>query len=220
MPGQALVFHAGVPGDLEYEVDPQAGHWTFLYINVDGAAVLTQIDGLIARAGHVMYLSRSDPWLRRWLEVLPESGGVHRVMDALESAQLVSDLLLRLARGGTARTSTSISTRTDVAEQVLMEMSKRWRDPPAAGHLARSLGVSREHLVRAVRHATGLPPATWMRQHRIQRAIDHLLSSQDTIADIGSAAGFATPSHFVRTFSAATGETPAAYRQRRTLGKV
>lgn len=221
LPGQALVFHAGEHEDLEYEADPLAGHWTFIYLNVDGAAVLTQISGLVARAGHVMSLTGSDSVLRRWLAVLPESGAIHRVMDAMESSQLVGDLLLRLARGAAAgRTNMAPGIRGTLAEQALHELSKHWRNPPNAARLARTLGVSREHLVRAVRHATGLPPATWVRHYRVQRAVDHLLSAPACIADIGAAAGFATPSHFVRAFSAVMGETPAAYRQRRMGGNL
>ena len=220
LPGQALVFHADEHHHLEYEADPQAGHWTFLYINIDGAAVLTQISGLVARAGHVMPMTGGGPLLRRWLAVLPESGSIHRVMDAMESAQMVGDLLIRLARGAAMCTSdVPARSRGTLAEQALLELSTQWRNPPTAARLARALGVSREHLVRAVRHATGMPPATWVRHYRIQRAVDHLLSAPDKIADIGAAAGFATPSHFVRAFSAVMGETPAAYRQRRTHGR-
>ena len=216
LPGQALVFHAGEHHHLEYEADPQAGHWTFLYINVDGAAALTQVSGLIARAGHVIPMMGSGPLLRRWLAVLPESGSIHRVMDTMESAQMVGDLLVRLARGAaTGNGDVPARSRGTLAEQVLMELSTQWRNPPTAARLARDLGVSREHLVRAVRQATGLPPATWVRHYRIQRAVDHLLSAPDTVTDIGAAAGFATPSHFVRAFSSVMGETPAAYRQRR-----
>ena len=221
LPNQALVFHAGEHHDLEYEADPEIGHWTFLYLNVDGAAVLTQILGLVERAGHVMSLSGRDPLVRRWLAVLPESGAIHRVMDGSECSQLVGDLLVRLARGVVLRSSPeSVDSRDIVAEKALLELSKHWRNPPSAARLASTLGVSREHLVRAVRQATGMPPATWVRHHRIQRAVDHLLSAPDRVADIAAAAGFATPSHFIRAFTAVMGETPAAYRQRRTGGTL
>ncbi len=220
LPGQALVFHAGEHHDLEYEADPQVGHWTFLYLNVDGAAVLTQILGLVARSGHVMSMKGRDPVLRRWLAVVPKSGAIHRVMDAIESSQLIGELLIRLARGATSRSSNpSASSRETVAEQALLELSNQWRNPPSAAQLARKLKVTREHLVRAVRHATGLPPATWVRHYRIQCAVDHLLSAPDSIADIGTAVGFATPSHFIRVFKSVMGETPLAYRQRRANGQ-
>lgn len=211
-PGEALIFDAGRHGTLVYETDPEADHWDFLYFNLDGQTALTMIAGLTERYGHVLPFPPDHALVRRWLAHLPATGATHRAMPAAENAQLAGEILTALA--GSAQRAGDEGSR--LVDRALAKLSQEWRDPSNATDLARQLGVSREHLVRTFRAVTGIPPARWSRHYRIQRTTDLLVSGTDPVADIASAAGFATVSHFVRTFHAVLGETPAAYRKRRT----
>jgi len=206
--GSALLFDAGLDHGLVYEVDPDAAGWDFLYLNCDGPAALAKVRGLIAGGGHVHPCPPNHPLLRRWLALLPPTGAVHRVMGTAEIAQTVDGFLHLLA---TARADGA----GDLVDCALALITDSWRAPPDASSLARQLGVSREHLVRRFRAATGEPPAAWARRHRIERAADLLVADERPLAAIAADAGFATASHFVRSFRVVMGETPAGYRRRR-----
>jgi AraC-like DNA-binding protein len=211
--GMAMLYHAGVHHDCMYEVDPLTGWWEFLYVNVGGAGCLAQVLGLVAVAGHVLPVTTTGPRLKQLLGMLPREGAVHRSCTVSETSDLANAALGLLAQGHERRAGASAT----VAERALVALSEAWLNPPAAERLAQQLGVSREHLVRSVRAATGLPPALWLRRYRVQRAADLLLTAEATVAGVASTTGFATASHFVRVFTAMHGETPAVYRRRRVV---
>ncbi len=161
--------------------------------------------------GHVIPFPAHHAALHRLIAYLPEQGSRHRIMGLAEVAQVVHELLTVLAQGCEGRSLPS----SELALRALHILSDQWRDPPVMHIVARRLGVSREHLVRSMRTATGLPPGQWLRRHRIQRAADELLVTTASIADVACAAGFASASHFVRLFRTVHGETPSQYRRRR-----
>jgi AraC family transcriptional regulator len=82
--------------------------------------------------------------------------------------------------------------------------------------LAEMIGLSPSHFGRAFRVSTGMAPHRWHLVARVRRTQQSLLTSGDSLADIAVANGFADQSHFTRSFRSIIGETPGAWRQRRT----
>ncbi len=80
--------------------------------------------------------------------------------------------------------------------------------------LAAKASMSRSSFVRAFSTATGVAPATWLMQLRMERAQLLLQRSAASIGDIALAVGYPTLSSFSRVFKQHTGEAPAHYRQR------
>jgi AraC family transcriptional regulator len=81
--------------------------------------------------------------------------------------------------------------------------------------LAREAGVERTRLIRAFRRHFQTTPAAYLRRIRIERAARLLVETDDPIAAIAIAAGFADQSHLNRLFKRLMGCTPAAFRARR-----
>lgn len=95
--------------------------------------------------------------------------------------------------------------------------SDRAGDVPVA-EIASLCGLSRSHFTRAFKVSTGLPPHHWLMRHRIERARDLLERTDESIAAIALACGFADQSHLTRVFHAIVGTSPAAWRRRRKAG--
>ncbi|MBP3127318.1 AraC family transcriptional regulator [Thalassospira sp. ER-Se-21-Dark] len=76
--------------------------------------------------------------------------------------------------------------------------------------LAMITGLSRFHLLRVFRAATGLPPHTYFNHMRLRRA-KRLLFDGASIADAAAATGFADQSHLNRHFKAMWGVSPGAF---------
>jgi AraC-like DNA-binding protein len=83
--------------------------------------------------------------------------------------------------------------------------------------VARDAGLSRPHFFKLFRENTGLTPALYANTMRIERALDRLMSSQNSITDIGCELGFSSQSHFTHFFSAHVGIAPTQYR---TIARV
>jgi AraC family transcriptional regulator len=83
------------------------------------------------------------------------------------------------------------------------------------GDLAGRAGLSVHHFGRAFRTSTGATPRAFIEQRRIDRARALIEDTDQPLAGVAAATGFATQSHLTTAFRRATGFTPAAYRRGR-----
>lgn len=93
-----------------------------------------------------------------------------------------------------------------------MHIAAEHSSPAAVGVMAAACHVSRRQLFRILaEHGTTF--ADELRRLRVENARRVLVTdARRTVSSIATACGFTTPSHFYRTFKAATGMTPAEYR--------
>lgn len=88
----------------------------------------------------------------------------------------------------------------------------RFDQPFSLASAAREIGVHPVHLARTFRQHHRRTMGEYVRELRIDFASRQLAASDDAIADIALAAGFADQSHFARTFKRLVGMSPARYR--------
>jgi AraC family transcriptional regulator len=79
--------------------------------------------------------------------------------------------------------------------------------------LASECGLSTSHFIRAFRISVGIAPHQWLMRRRIDQALNLLRDRSLSLSQIALACGFADQSHFTRSFTAAIGESPGAYRR-------
>jgi len=78
--------------------------------------------------------------------------------------------------------------------------------------LARHSHLSPAYFSRLFRQQTGLAPATFVRQRRMDVARSMLATGDDTIERIARAVGFKDPFHFSRVFKRSAGIAPTEFR--------
>ncbi len=88
---------------------------------------------------------------------------------------------------------------------------------PLSGHslkqVAHQHGVTREHLTRTFAERVGQPPATWLREARLQRALELLRATELPIETVALQAGFASTRTLARLVQQETGVPPGRLRQ-------
>jgi AraC-like DNA-binding protein len=87
----------------------------------------------------------------------------------------------------------------------------------SVGSLAEALGVSRQHLAREVKRATGLGPKDLLRSARLQRVVATLSRGQRPDAGFALDAGYGDQSHFINDFHGLAGVTPYRYVKERSV---
>lgn len=203
-PGQALIYNAGVHGDLEYAGELSGGHLEFIYANLVGDTMTAAVLGIVQRAGHAATMHGGDELIKRWSAKLIAKNGApaHRCMSAVEASELAWSFLHPLAKG--------LAPANDLASQAMTQLTDHWQDPPPLATLAKRLHVSREHLARILRQACGEPPGLWLRRYRLGRAAD-LLESGQTIPDVARICGYCSVPHFIHAFRRVQGTTPGRW---------
>lgn len=119
----------------------------------------------------------------------------------------------------------SIAQHPERASEYVVEASERWfqrgdsivKDFLAAldhapGRVPR-LGTSERTLRRRVKAATGASPQFWVGLHRVRLAGRAVVFTDDPIADVAFAVGYADQAHMTREMRRWFGVTPAAMRR-------
>ena len=96
------------------------------------------------------------------------------------------------------------------------EPSEEW----TISGLARRVGLSRTRFAERFRHFLGDSPIAYLAKWRLKLGADALLSSENSVAEIGAAVGYGSEASFSRAFRREFGSPPATFRRshRRALG--
>jgi AraC-like DNA-binding protein len=105
----------------------------------------------------------------------------------------------------------NLVTLTRVREHI----EKHYARPLTIEQLARMAGLSVFHFIRAFRAAHGQTPHQFLRDRRLERAKELLVTTAMPVTEVCAAVGFQSLGSFSTLFRKSTGETPAAYRAAR-----
>ena len=81
------------------------------------------------------------------------------------------------------------------------------------GQLAAQAGLSKFHFHRLFKHATGVSPAKYQQNARLNEARRRLRETKQSVVAIAIDLGFSSPSHFAQVFRRETRMTPSEYRR-------
>lgn len=106
------------------------------------------------------------------------------------------------------------SDEVPFVEKVLETVEEHLSDSTfGTSRLADALGLSRRHLTRRVKEATGESPGKLLRRMRLDRAAQLLRETSKDISEIARAVGFNSPSHFSKSFQRQFGTSPSRFRE-------
>jgi AraC family transcriptional regulator len=177
----------------------------------DEADTATPTD-LLERTAH------PDPVTSRLLlsaaDVLEGNGA----LDALFRQQLIDLLATRILAAHTGSPTAILPVRGGLAPKTLLRAIERLRSDGVADvsltALASDAGLSRFHFCRAFKESTGLSPHAWLRQHRLEQAMNMLRDTDASVVSVAAALGYASQTAFAAAFRKLTGETPSDWRRR------
>lgn len=100
-------------------------------------------------------------------------------------------------------------------EHVRDFIDRNYRKTLTISRLAQLAGLSAFHFIRAFRAAFGKTPHQYLRDRRLDRARELLVTTPMPVTEICSQIGFQSLGSFSSLFRRSTGETPAEYRAKR-----
>ena len=103
-------------------------------------------------------------------------------------------------------------TRTQI-DRAVDYMEENLDKPLALLDVAHAVGLSATHFARCFKRSTGSAPHQYLMRCRVERARRLLAETDNAIAQIAFACGFAHQEHLTRVFRRLSGETPARFRR-------
>jgi AraC family transcriptional regulator len=180
---------------------------------VAGEANTTAPGDLLERTGHPDLIT--SRLLMSASDVIEGSAA----LDALFRQQLTDLLATRLLAAHAGSPATFQPTLGGLSPTALRRAIERLRSDSDAdvslAALASEAGLSRFHFCRAFKESTGLSPHAWLRQHRLEQAMNMLRDTDASVVSVAAALGYASQTAFAAAFRKLTGETPSDWRRRR-----
>jgi AraC-like DNA-binding protein len=216
-PGQAFLFHYGE--DSSYGRPPDQPGWPghrepleTSWLALRGAGLVEHWQLFIAQGG--CFDLAADAPLRRMAHAAiaetmhpgREAGAPLRIAALL--AELEQVVIHATARG-----------RSPVDRAIDAVLADPWSDL-SLKTLAAQSGCSREHLVRQFQVRLGMPPARWLRERRLERAVDLLRETDLPIVAVAKACGAGTAHRLTGWTKQIHGLPPEALRRQLRTGKA
>lgn len=196
----------------DFSLGPGPRDWVLLQVDVGVGDRLAQIPALACLrepfcARPDRRLSGHLHQLADWLVELPAS-------DPLTLA--MAELLLRAAAQAPAIAGEPLPAHARGLQRLRPAIDHLRINPaeaPGATQAAALCSMSDAYFSRRFKQIVGMSWSTYVRTHRLQLASRRLLDTTQSIADIATDLGFATPSHFGELFLRRFGVTPGEYRR-------
>ena len=157
---------------------------------------------------------RADELLRTYIESLQfyfQNPGL--VSDELQKLK-IKELMLLLARTDKAGAVRQLIAGlfTSALPEFRSIIENNLFNPLSTEELATLAGLSLSSFKREFRRVFGQPPATYIRQRRLERAATLLRRTDQRVTDIAYACGFSELAHFSKVFQKTYGQSPTDYR--------
>lgn len=152
------------------------------------------------------------------LRDLPRRSNLRRLADLLSVLdQLASGQQLATRLSSKPFVVGSHAAHADTVSRTIDLLVNHFHEPLSLDELAQAVGVSRATLCRAFRRYTGRSVVAFLNGVRIDHAKRRLIESDESVAAIAYAVGFANLSNFNRRFREGVGVSPRAYRGRHAI---
>ena len=212
-PGTLFLFAYGEP--TAYGRPPDRAGWpganeTLVtdHIALTGAGLIEHWHLLRARRGPVIPLPGRCPFHATFRALIGDIPALAR--DPLASAQRVAGLVAAIG----AAIEDAAGTGRPPVEQAIDALLADPCAPHNLKAIAESCGCSREHLCRVFAARLGQPPARWLRERRLARAVDLLRETDLPLAAIAATCGAGTVHALARWTHESHGHPPEKLRKR------
>jgi AraC family transcriptional regulator len=216
-PGSVQIVPAGVSANGRCK----AGEYQFSHLHLSSASLAKAADSLEMTRWELVdpQYEKTDNLLIQMADQLRKAlGNPHRIdlLYAEEMSHAVAAHLLRFYGQASLIPSHAGSLPPWKLKRVFDYIEDTL---PAHVSLEKMSGVaalSTSHFRASFRRSTGVSPSEYVQRRRIARAQQDLVETKLPISEIALRCGFADTSHFTRRFKAVSGDTPAAFRNRKS----
>ncbi len=208
-PGTLIFVRA--PSQHHFYLPKESPGWTFAWIAIRHPYLKARLAKRAAIAGPLLEIA-SDGVLGTSLLRLV-SGAIEKdFRDHLEAEMMLVEFALTLERW-TQQARDSVPQDQRLIDEVRSHIVAKLPEAIEVRSLAAEFGMSRSHFSHFFRKRTGMTPARFSAEIRVQKATNMLIETSVPLKAIAAACGFANANHFCKVFRRFRQLSPANFRQ-------
>lgn len=209
--GAGQAFTAIVPSDHRYYLPAESDGWTFFWLLFYHPYIVERMARVQERAGAVWAIAPDQPLAQRAARIFERIAG-RQYADDLALEHALFDFLFDYERFA------EDLLHPKPAREGLLTFVRRYvqthlDEPVDVAKLAALKEMSRSHFTHEFRRKTGLTPAAFIADVRLDEVTRRLISTNDKLDAIAAATGFADANHLCKVFRRRYALTPGDYRR-------
>lgn len=203
-------FFLKIPDNEKYYFDEQinSAPWEFIYIYLEGNAVLPYYNYAIEHFGKIMHLSEFHPAVKAVMEL--HSKAKNGLIQNAFAADSEAFHILCLLCGTNSNDNEHNSNLTNGAKEYI---ENNFNNQITLSQVAEHLGISQSHLSREFLKQTGEHPVHYLTKVRLEKAAALLNSTNMNLDDISNICGFANRNYFTKVFKKYMKIPPSEFRK-------
>jgi len=163
----------------------------------------------VLRLGHAEQ-SQGRSWIYGIMREMKERQYGYEAMVRCIMAQLLAFIIRRMSQEASAERVTAKNTRMlEIADYLAAHSNQKL----SLDKIAERFYISKYHLCRTFKQATGFTLAEYINTSRVMRARELLLTTRSSITEIAEETVFESGTHFGKVFKQYMGTPPLAYRK-------
>lgn len=204
-------FLSVVPTPHRYFLPIESRSWTFFYLIATHAYGVSRLTRIAEQFGPVHALPPDALPIARMVEII-QGLCLSAFVDDLAVEQKLLDMVLEFERY--ARRTFYPSDRQQLLESVRRHVLTHLDRNITVDELAQGTGMSRSHFSHYFRATTGMPPAQFVTDVRLDEVSRRLTQTNRTLKEIARETGFADANHLCKVFRRRLGASPGQFRRR------
>jgi AraC-like DNA-binding protein len=209
LPGHA--FTSVNPTQHCYYLPHDSPSWTFFWFGLHHPYAVARMHAVVKQSGPVMKIPTDSLLFSKSVQFF-ENVCRNRYRDAQSQELGLFDFMLEYERAASAQQYSTPARERMLAETrdwVLQRITRAL----SVDELAEQHGKSRSHFSHDFKTATGLSPANFITQVRLQEVTRRLIDTNDKLDKIARETGFADANHLCKVFRRSFRLSPGAYRK-------
>lgn len=192
--GEAFIIN--IPGNHYYRLPPDSKQWEVLYIEFSKEADVF-LNKFISSEGNIIHINEDSRFLALMFNVYREL-----IEDRIDSIYKCSSYGYQLIMEFLSEFTTKvINEEKDTAVVACKNyIDKNYYKPIGLDDLTTITNLSKYHLSRKFKAEMGTTPGNYLIRIRLERAMELILSTDDTIDTIAKKVGFSCGNYFSKVF--------------------
>lgn len=210
-PGDAMALT--FPHDHRYW-RPRQRHWRFIYACLHGREAMRLWREAIRMAGPV-WVVRPESALTQVLAQIVRRAAHGAMRDPWEASRWAYTLATHgAATALEVRRGRAVGDAEPAVKRAIAYADAHFREDIGVAELANAAGLSRYHFSRVFQQSVGQPPGDYLRQRRLNFAVEQIQSTSQSLKVIARTAGFSSESYLSKVIRKAYGIPPREVRRR------
>lgn len=211
-------FLVQVPSNHRYYLPETSEGWEFIFITIYGKEAERVFNLAHEKLGYVLTCHPESSLIQMLMEIY-EAAKEQKITDAFQSSAISYSFIMELYRFVLNIDKKEGVYPKPIVKSILF-IKNNYEKDIMLDDLVEVSGISKYHFTRLFHKTTNYTPIQYITKVRLNRAIELLKSTDETIDEIAKQVGYANGNYFIKVFQKKIGQSPGQFRAGRYTGMV